>query len=133
MDAAAVIRKFETARRQVITAAIPGRQLALIVYHGWDRLSSIVHRGYNAEADESTVLYTHRKRTAKNPPMELMIVALLRKTDDAAWTETELSPIRALRISEVTASYAPLGATITLNTGEEYEIDFAEIDGYRAC
>ena len=40
-----------------ITASIPGRQVALIAYSGWDELQSQVHRGFNAETEESTVLY----------------------------------------------------------------------------
>ena len=43
--------------RSGITAAIPGRKVALIAYHGWDRLDNLVGSGRNAEADESTVLY----------------------------------------------------------------------------
>jgi hypothetical protein len=53
--------------------------------------------------------------------------------DDAEWTEEELSPIRAIAVTDITRSYSPLGAMITLRTNEEYEIDFANIDGNRAC
>ena len=73
-----------------------------------------MHRGFNAEADESTVLFVHRKRTAKNPAMELMITAMLHKTDDAAWTPEELSPVKNIRIMDVTPSGSVLGAEITL-------------------
>ena len=117
----------------MITAAIPGRQLALIVYHGWDAVSHVVHRGRNAEADESTVLYATKKRTAKNPAMELMITVLLHKTDDTAWTEEELSPIKEIKIMDITPSYSPLGATITLSNNQQVEIDFVNIDGNRTC
>jgi hypothetical protein len=65
--------------------------------------------------------------------MELMIAVMLHKRDDSEWTEDELSPIKEIAIQEITASYSPLGAVITLRTGEKYEIDFANIDGNRTC
>lgn len=129
----AVIRHFEDDTRKVVTAAIPGRQVALIVYHGWDSVSSLVHRGCNAEADDSTVVYATKQRTSKNPAMELMIMVLLHKTDDTAWTDKELSPIKAIKIMDMTPSYSPLGATLTLSNGEQYTIDFVNIDGNRTC
>src|SRR5512133_968052 len=51
-----VINYFEEGTRNVVTAAIPGRQVALITYCGWDGLYSTVHNNRNAEADESTVI-----------------------------------------------------------------------------
>ena len=129
----AVVKQFEDQAKKVITASIPGRQLALIAYRGWDHVCSLVHGRRNAEADESTVLYAYKKRTSKNPAMELMITVMLHKMDDAEWTEEELSPIKAIHIADISPSYSPLGAVITLSTNEEYEIDFADIDGNRAC
>jgi len=121
------------AGRQVITASIPGRRLALVAYAGWDELRCTVHAGRNAEAEQSTVLYAHRRRTAKNPPMELMVAVLLHRRDDEKWTEEELDPIRELRIEEVTPSGSMLGATLLLRSGETFVVDFAEIDGLRRC
>ncbi|HET9914776.1 MAG TPA: DUF2264 domain-containing protein, partial [Anaerolineales bacterium] len=129
----AVVRQFEDDAKKVITASIPGRQLALIAYHGWDRIDCLVHSGRNAEAEESTVLYAHKKRTSKNPAMELMITVMLHKTDDPEWTEEELSPIKAIRIVDNTPTYSPLGATIALSNGKVYEVDFVNIDGNRTC
>ena len=129
----ALVRQFEDQTKRVITASIQGRKLALIVYQGWDRVSTLVHSGRNAEADESTVLYAYKKRTSKNPAMELMITVLLHKMDDAEWTEEELSPIKAIECMEMTRSYSPLGATITLSNNQKYEIDFVNIDGNRTC
>jgi hypothetical protein len=128
-----LVRQFENGQRKVITAAIPGRRVALIAYGGWDEVRSVARHGRSAEAAESTVIFAHRRRTAKNPPMELMISVLLHRLDDGEWTEAELSPIRAIRMMEISPSHSPLGAVITLAGGEEYEIDFAEIDGYRSC
>jgi len=129
----ALVRQFEDEAKKVMTAAIPGRQLALIVYRGWDHVSSVVHSGRNAEADESTVLYTYKKRTSKNPAMELMITVMLHKMDDTEWTAEELSPIKEIKIMDITPSFSPLGATITLFNNRKYEIDFVNIDGNRTC
>jgi len=131
--AKANIQQFGDERRKIITASIQGRKVALIACHGWDGVKSVVHVGRNAEADESTVIYAHRKRTAKNPAMELMIAVMLHKTDDGEWTEEELSPIKDIEIREMMPSYSPLGAIITLRDGTKYEVDFANIDGHRTC
>ena len=129
----AVVKYFEKGVRKVITASIKGRRIALITYSGWDRLSSMIHTNRNAEADESTVIYAFRKRTAKNPAMELMITVMLHKTDDTEWTPEELSPISAIRIMDVTPASSPLGAEITLHDNQTYKIYFEEIDGNRRC
>jgi hypothetical protein len=126
-----VIKRFEDGNRKAITAAIKGRQVALIAYHGWDKLESLVHANRNAEADESTVIYVHKKRMQKNPPMELMISVMLHKTENSEWTKEELSPIRNIEIMDVTPVGSALGAKITLSDNKVYEVYFEEIDGRR--
>ncbi len=129
----AKVKQFEDGNRKVITASIPGRSVALITYNGWDKIASMTHKGKNAEADESTVIYAHKKRMEKNPPMELMIMVLLHKTDDKEWIEEDLSPIKNIEIMDITPSYSALGANIIMNNGTTYEVDFNDIDGYRSC
>jgi hypothetical protein len=133
----AVVRTFESqvegGSKQGMAASIPGRQVALIAYSGWDQLQSQVHRGLNAETEESTVLYAYRERTAKNPPIELMITAMLHKTDDTAWTPEELSPVKSIRISDVTPSGSVLGAELTLAHGAVCVVDFKDVDGLKSC
>lgn len=129
----AVVAQWEEGNKKVITASIPGRRVALITYHGWDSLDTLVHSNRNAEAEESTVIYAYKKRMAKNPAMELMVTVLLHKIDNSEWTAEELSPIKELEILEVTQNWSALGANITLYNGEKYEIDFKDIDGKRAC
>jgi hypothetical protein len=128
-----VINQFRVGEKKVITAAIKGRQVALIIYNGWDELSSRAHTNRNAEADESTVIYAHKKRLAKNPAIELMISVMLHKTDDSMWTEEELSPIKEIEIMDVTPAASALGAKITLAKNKVYEVYFEEIDGNRRC
>jgi hypothetical protein len=129
----AEVQSFDDETRRVLTASIPGRQVALIAYRGWDSLQSLVHRGFNAEAEESTVLFAYRKRTAKNPPMELMVTVLLHKTDDSAWTEEELAFLKGIRIMDVTPSGSVLGAEITLGDNTKQLVDFRDMDGFRSC
>ena len=116
-----------------MTASIPGRQVALIVYSGWDQLQSQVHRGFNAETEDSTVLYAYRRRIAKNPRMELMISAMLHKTDDTAWTPEELRPVKNIRIFDVTPLGSVLGAELTLANGTVCSVDFKDVDGLKNC
>ncbi|MCG6189061.1 DUF2264 domain-containing protein [Maribellus maritimus] len=129
----AVVNQIEDETKKVITAAINGRQTALITYRGWDTIEHLVHTNRNAEADTSTVIYAYKKRLQKNPPMELMISAMLHKTDNSEWTEEELSPIKDIEIMDITSEFSPLGAKITLNNGEKYKIDFKDIDGKKTC
>lgn len=128
----AEVNQFELDGRKIITAKIEGRQVALVCYHGWDSVHTLVHTNRNAEADESTVVYAYKKRMEKNPPMELMITALLHKTDNSEWTEEELSPIKELEIMDITPGLSPLGASVILNNGEQYLVDFKDIDGKRS-
>ena len=129
----AEVNQIKDGTKTLITASVPGRKLALINYQGWDGLSSLVHHGRNAEADESTVLYAYKKRTTKNPSMELMISVMLHKMDDTEWTDEELSPIKEIKVMDITPSSSALGATITLTNNKKYEIDFVNIDGNKTC
>jgi hypothetical protein len=124
---------FEKGGGKGMTATIEGRSLAFIAYAGWDSVEALDHEGRNAEESMSTVLFARRKRTAKNPAMELMISALLHRTDGRPWSDDELSPIKKLEIMEMTPSYSVLGARITLRDGKTYLVDFKDIDGYRSC
>jgi hypothetical protein len=129
----ATLLTFEDEMKRGITASIPGRSVTMIAYNGWDTIQSQVHRGFNAETEESTVLFVHRKRTAKNPAMELMITAMLHKTDDTSWTPEELDPVKGIRITEVTSSCSILGAEITLADNTTHLVDFKNIDGLKNC
>lgn len=129
----AVTDQFEYENRKVITAAIQGRRVALIIYSGWDRVDSLIHSNRNAEADESTVIYAWKRRMQKNPPIELMVSVMLHKRDDSEWTAEELSPVKELEIVDVTGSLSVLGAKITLPDNKKYLIDFKDIDGNRSC
>lgn len=129
----AEVKRFEKEDRKIITATIPGKSVALIAYKGWGQLESLVHTNRNAEADESTVIFARKKRLDKNPPMELLVTAMLHKTGNSEWTEEELNPIAAIELEEVTRNYSTLGATIILQNGKKYTVDFQDIDGRKRC
>jgi hypothetical protein len=129
----AVISQFEKGDKKVMTASIEGRSVAMIVYRGWDSLNFLTHTNRNAEADESTVIYAYKKRLAKNPPMELMIIAFLHKMDNSDWTEEELSPIRHLEVMEISPTASPLGVEVTIQDSKKYLVDFHNMDGRRTC
>jgi hypothetical protein len=127
----AVVNQYEEGNRKIITAAIKGRQVALVTYTGWDEVDSLVHANRNAEAEESTVVFARKKRLDKNPAMELMITVMLHKTDDSEWTKEELFPIKEMEMMDVTPVFSTLGTKITLADGKIYEVYFEEIDGNR--
>ena len=127
----AEVKRFADGRRMVITASIKGRRVALITYSGWDSVDSLTHTNRNAETDDSTVIYARRKRTDKNPAMELMIAVMLHRTGDGLWSPEELDPLKEIRIMDVTPVFSPLGAEITLRDGTLYKVYFGEIDGNR--
>lgn len=128
----AKINQSEDKTKKIITASITGRKIALITYHGWDELRSFTHNNRNAEADESTVIYAYKKRTQKNPPMELMISVMLHRMDDKEWSQEELSPIKKIELIDVMKTGSVLGAEITLPNGKKHIIDFNEIDGLKS-
>ena len=127
------LTRFEDENCRRISASIPGRKVALVAYRGWDNIEVLSHDGRNAEANESTVLYVQKKRLEKNPPMELMITAMMHKTDDSDWTTEELNPVQDIEVQDITRSGSALGAIITLYSGEKVEVDFRDIDGKRTC
>lgn len=126
-------RLFSTSQSMVFNGVRDGvlyRQ-ALITYAGWDSVESLTHTDHNAEADDSTVIFARRRRTSKNPAMELMISVFLHRTDDDDWSPEELDPVKEIRIMDVTPAFSPLGTEITLRDGTFYKIYFEEIDGNR--
>ncbi|HKJ43263.1 MAG TPA: hypothetical protein VKA27_14295 [Sunxiuqinia sp.] len=61
--------------------------------------------------------------------MELMVIVMWHRMDNEAWKEDELPPITNLEIADVTPVGSALGASITLYNGDNYIVDFRDIDG----
>ncbi len=112
----------------VLLGAIPGRQIALVAYSGWDALETMVHEERNAEATTSTVLYARRVRERDFSPIELLVTLMLHKTDDAPWTDEALQPVATLEPVPWTASGQPHGLVVTLKDGSTYTIDWGNIE-----
>ncbi|MDR1860145.1 MAG: DUF2264 domain-containing protein [Bacteroidales bacterium] len=123
----------ERPAQKAITASIAGRQIAMIIPHGWDSIEHKIHSSRNAEADNSTVIFARKKSLAKNPPMEITVTVMLHKTDDSAWTDEELAVVKSVEVRQLMPSGSPVGAYITLASGEQIEVDFKDIDGLRHC
>lgn len=110
-------------------ASIPGRQLAVTNYQGWDAISTVTHQGQHPEADQSTLLHLTRKEDARYGAPQILISILLHKTDDSSWTDDSLQPIRSVEPLTPGAPLALGGLHIILKSGNSYRIDFRGIDG----
>ncbi|MHC4476745.1 MAG: DUF2264 domain-containing protein [Planctomycetota bacterium] len=115
--------------KQYITASLNNRSLALIAYHGWTDVDSMVHDNKHPEASKSTVIYAKRIQKEDYEGMTLLVTILLHKTEAAPWNEKELSPIKDVVLIPWTKTGQPCGARLTLNNGAEYLVDFAGIEG----
>jgi len=111
-----------------ITAAIDGRQVALVACHGWDGVDAMVHEKRHAESDRSTVIYAHRRRDKDYRGMDVLVTVLLHKTTDEPWTEQELSVVKQCELLPWTETGSPCGMRITLTNGTTIEIDYREAD-----
>jgi len=115
--------------RKSLVSAIPGRQLALTNYRGWDDLFPEKHDGLNPEARESTLLAVSRRDPARYGSPDLLVSVLLHRTDDAPWTDDALQPIKSLDPLTPGSPLAVGGVRVTLKSGESYDVDFRGIDG----
>lgn len=115
-----------------ITGSIQGRQLAFVTLNGWDKLAVDCHTGKNAETDDSTVIYASReKESYKDATIDLLISLMLHRTDNKSWDKQELMPVKHIAIHEIMPGGSVYGAEIELKSGEQYIVDFKEIDGRR--
>jgi len=112
-----------------ITAAIPGRRVALLAYHGWDGVAAMEHQGLNAETSGSTVIYARRLRPRINSGVELVVTVMLHRTDDGEWTEDELCPIRQAEFLPYAPSGQPCGLRLSLRDGAQFLVDYGNLEG----
>jgi hypothetical protein len=126
---APVVGRREIEGRSSLVIAIPGRQLAVTNYQGWDTLATVDHQGQHPEAAASTLVYLSRTDGARYGAPEILIAIQLHKTDDQPWTDEELQPIRSVGPLTPGTPETLGGIRITLKSGENHEIDFRGIDG----
>jgi hypothetical protein len=113
-----------------MSAAIPGRQVALTLYQGWDAVKAVTHHDAHPEAKTSTLIYatkTDKKMAAC--PLELLISILRHKTDDQPWTPEELQPILSVEPLVAGGTPALCGVRLRLRGGSQFTVDFKDIDG----
>lgn len=118
------------ADRPVIIVAIPGRQVALVAYAGWDAVDVAAHQNLHPEAEFSTVAYARRHSPMDYPGLQLAVSIMLHKTDDSPWSEEELSPIVSFEQIDLTESGSILGARLTLRDQRCVLIDFGQVEGH---
>jgi len=126
----AVLERRTVAGHPAIIAKIPGRQVALVALSGWDHVDAVVHRGFNAEVEESTVLFAEWAHPERLPPMQPRITLLLHKCDDSPWTDEELMPVAAWespRVSELGIH----GVRVRLKDGRALAISYEHLEGHR--
>jgi hypothetical protein len=112
-----------------IIASISGRQVALVALHGWDDVDYRMHKGHNAEAEESTVIFAHRKRIKHYQGMALLASLMLCKTNDEPFTDEELSVVKSFKPVAWFESGQPMGAEVELADGRSVTIDYGHVEG----
>ena len=115
--------------KRSIVLGIPGRQLAMTNYLGWDELGVADREGLNPEAEKSRCLFTSCEEKARYGRPELLISLMLHRSDDRRWADDELQPIERI---DALIPGVPMhlgGLRIKLKTGELFDVDFTGIDG----
>jgi hypothetical protein len=103
--------------------------LALTSYRGWDTLADIEHTGLNAEAERSTLLHVSRTDPSRYGAPELLISVMLQKTDDSAWHDDALQPIKSIEPLDPKIPDVLGGLRVQLKSGQSYPVNFQGIDG----
>ncbi|MEN8231021.1 MAG: DUF2264 domain-containing protein [Bacteroidota bacterium] len=116
--------------KQCVAVSIPGRQLALTNYLGWQDIGVKEHTGLHPESYKSSLPYTKFEDLKyEYGPVEILISILLHKTDDSEWNDNELQPIEKIEPLKAGHPYHLGGLIITLKNRKQYSIDFRNIDG----
>lgn len=126
---AAKVEECNVSGHKVITAAIPGRQIALVAISGWDEVGSFVHAGKHPEAEESTVIFAKRRRVKHYQGMPQLITLMLQKTNDSPWAAEDFAIVKSCKPLAWFKSGQPLGAEIELADGRSVTVDYGHIEG----
>ena len=109
---------------------IPGRQLVMTNYLGWDKLDSRENKDLHPEAEYSTLLYSEKHDLKRRyGPVEILVSILLHKTDDSSWSDDELQPIQEIKELVKGVPMHLGGLKVLLKNGKEYQVEFKGIDG----
>lgn len=106
------------------------RQLALVIYHGFERLEVKRRSGVSAFGGESMLIYgvCRRERYYECGP-GVLVSAVLTKEGDAPWSDEELFPIRELRFG-ADGSLGGYGTVILeMKDGRTVTVDYEGLEG----
>lgn len=130
MDGAPEILNKAVDGKKSIIAKIPGRQLAVTNYMGWNKIGALENSDLHPESNKSTLLYAEKEALDyEYGPVEILISILLHKTDDTDWSDNELQPIEKIEPLKNGIPYHLGGFIITLKDKKQYTIDFENMDG----
>jgi hypothetical protein len=129
----AAVKTVEVQGFKGITAAIPGRRVAMLVLNGWADVGSLVRSNMNPEAaGDSTLIFARNTREKDYSGMYMCVTVMLYRTDDGRWQDAELYPVKEIEYLPFAPSGSPLGARIVLRNGRKYLVDFDAIEGVLA-
>jgi hypothetical protein len=129
LAAPAKVTRREVDGKMSVQLAIPGRQLAVTNYLGWDKVDVAEHHHLNAEAADSSLPYLERKDDAQYGAVDILVSILLHRTDDTPFTDEDLQPIKSIAPLKEGIPMQLGGLLLRLKNGAEYAVDFQWIDG----
>ncbi len=115
--------------RVCMTAAIPGRRVALTLVSGWEGVEAFSPAPPHPEAERGSLLFAHVTDEKRYGPLSLHVACFLHRCDDAPWTDDQLDPVAALEPHHPDGPPALTGARLRLRDGSDILVDFGSIDG----
>jgi len=97
--------------------------LAVVIYAGWAGLDTVTRNELNAVEPRSTLVYAHRQDQGASPPPELVVTAMLHRTDGQDWSEDELFFVDRIETKAHGLDGAVSPATIRLVSGDSFEVN----------
>ena len=107
------------------------RQLAFVVYSGWEELQVKTRSGVNPAAGKTYLAYGSLRREQYYEYRPYVLVsAVLTKESGEAWTEEELFPVAEIRFEdpEGVGGYGPV--VLTMKDGRKVTVDYEGIEGH---
>jgi hypothetical protein len=125
------VTKKDIEGKNCIIAKIPGRQLAMTNYMGWNQIDTLENTGLHPESNKSTLLYAEYEDLEHlYGPVEILVSVLLHKTDNSNWNDNELQPIEKIEPLMKGIPYHLGGMIIILKNKKQYKVDFGNMDGF---
>ena len=121
----------ETRTARAVIFKNGSRQLAFVVYSGWEELQVKTRSGVNPAAGKTYLAYgsLRRERYYEYRPY-VLVSAVLTKESGEAWTGEELFPVAEIRFEdpEGFGGYGPV--VLTMKDGRNITVDYEGIEGH---